>query len=128
MKADLLAHTPLFRNLPEAELVLLAESLRVLEIPAHTVLFREGEIGQHFYIIIDGQVEVVKALGTPDERLIGYRGPGEFVGDLSFLSPDKQRTAGVQTVSPTRLWEMTHAEFDSLLHRNPSMAYEMLNV
>lgn len=128
MDAALLARVPLFQNLPASELARLAASLQVTTIPASTVLFREGEVGDHFDIIIDGEVEVIKALDTSDERLIGRRGAGQFLGDLSFLSLNKHRTASVRTVQPTRLWQITHTEFDQLLHRNPSMAYEMVNV
>lgn len=81
MKDKLLARTPLFRGLPDDEIKKLSETLRVREVPPNTVLFQEGEIGHHFYIIIQGQIEVIKALGTPEERLIGLRGPGEFIGE-----------------------------------------------
>ena len=95
MKEKLLARTPLFKCLPEDEISKLSETLRVLEIPPNQVLFREGEIGDRFYIIIQGQIEVIKALGTPEERFIGLRGPGEFIGELSLINRAGLRTASV---------------------------------
>ena len=95
MKEKLLARTPLFSSLPEEEIGKLTENLRVLEVAPNTVLFQEGEVGDRFYIIIQGQIEVIKALGTPEERLIGLRGPSEFVGELQLNQPgwfkDRQR-------------------------------------
>ncbi|MFL7891412.1 MAG: PP2C family protein-serine/threonine phosphatase [Anaerolineales bacterium] len=128
MKEKLLARAPLFQGLPEDEISKLTESLRVLEIPPNQVLFREGEIGDRFYIIIQGQIEVIKALGTPEERFIGLRGPGEFIGELSLINRAGLRTASVRSSGPAHLWEMSHQEFDELLHRQPMMAFELINV
>ena len=128
MKEKLLARTPLFKGLPEDEISQLSETLRVLEIPPNTVLFQEGEVGDRFYIIIQGQIEVIKAIGTPEERLIGLRGPGEFVGELSLINRAGLRTASVRSLGPAHLWEMSHEEFDDLLHRQPLMTFELINV
>jgi serine phosphatase RsbU (regulator of sigma subunit) len=128
VKEKLLARAPLFKGLPEDEISKLAQTLRVLEVPPSTILFQEGDVGDRFYIIIQGQIEVIKALGTPEERFIGLRGPGEFVGELSLINRAGLRTACVRSLGPAHLWEMSHDEFDDLLHRQPSMAFELINV
>ena len=128
MKEKLLARAPLFRELPEDEIQKLTETLSVREVPPGTILFQEGDVGDHFYIIIQGQIEVIKALGTPEERFIGTRGPGEFVGELSLINRAGLRTASVRSQGPAHLWEMSHDEFDALLPRQPSMAFELINV
>ena len=128
MKEKLLARAPLFSGLPEDEIQKLTETLFVQEVPPGTILFQEGDIGDRFYIIIQGQIEVIKALGTPEERFIGLRGPGEFVGELSLINRAGLRTASVRSLGPAHLWEMSHDEFDALLHRQPSMAFELINV
>jgi serine phosphatase RsbU (regulator of sigma subunit) len=128
VKEKLLARAPLFKGLPEDEIRKLTQTLRVLEVPPSTVLFQEGDVGDRFYIIIQGQIEVIKALGTPEERFIGLRGPGEFVGELSLINRAGLRTASVRSLGPAHLWEMSHGEFDDLLHRQPSMAFELINV
>ena len=128
MKEKVLARTPLFNGLPEDEITKLTETLRVLEVPPETVLFQEGEVGDRFYIIIQGQIEVIKAIGTPEERLIGVRGSGEFIGELSLINRAGLRTASVRSLGPAHLWEMSHEEFDDLLHRQPMMAFELIDV
>ncbi len=128
MKEKLLARTPLFSSLPEDEISKLTETLRVLEVPPDTVLFQEGEVGDRFYIIIQGQIEVIKAISTPEERLIGVRGSGEFIGELSLINRAGLRTASVRSLGPAHLWEMSHEEFDDLLHRQPMMAFELIDV
>lgn len=128
MKEKLLAHAPLFRGLPEEEIHKLAHTLSVREVPPSTILFQEGDVGDRFFIIIQGQIEVIKALGTPEERFIGIRGPGEFVGEMSLINRAGLRTASVRSLGPAHLWEMSHDEFDALLHRQPNMAFELINV
>lgn len=127
-KAALLRRVPLFTPLAAAELELLATSLRESTYAAGSVLFYEGAYGDRFYVILEGQLKIVKALGTGEERLLGVRESGEFVGEMSLLNPDGLRTASVQVLSDARVLELTREDFDALLLRTPSMAYEMLRV
>lgn len=127
-RARALEQVPLFASLPPEEVQHLAGALRPLRVPAGALLFREGEHGATFYIVLEGQVEVVKAHGTADEQLLGVRGPGEFVGEMSLLNRDDVRMASVYAREPATLLELTRAEFDALLTRRPFLAYEMVKV
>lgn len=122
-----LANLPLFQDLPAEELQVLAGLLCVTEIPPDTLLFREGDHGDHFYIISSGEVEVIKALGSGNEWRVAVLGPGEFLGDLSLLNPDRLRTASVRSLGPVSLWEMHHEDMDDLLERQPRIAYKLVS-
>lgn len=126
--AGILGRVPLFRSLPWEELRRLATLLRSLEAPPDCLLFREGEYGDYFYVLIEGRVEIIKALDSPDARLLSTRGAGEFIGEMSLFNPDGLRTASVRTQGPARLLEMRRADFDALLERQPKLAYEMVRV
>jgi sigma-B regulation protein RsbU (phosphoserine phosphatase) len=67
-------------------------------------------------------------MGTADERLIGVRGAGEYIGEMSLLNPDGKRTASIRACTPVRALEITRADFDALLRRHPTMAYELTRV
>ena len=114
---QLLAQVPLFEGLPESELRRLAGSLHTCTFSPGEVLFREGEIGDSFYIVRQGQIEIVKGLGGQDERVLAIRTPGEFVGEMSLLSVGGQRTASVRALSQVELWHMSRTEFNEMLHR-----------
>jgi len=124
----MISRVPLFASLPGGELEYLAATLRPLEVAPGTILFCEGDYGDRSYVIVAGQFEVIEAMGAADERLVGVRGPGEFIGEMSLLNLDGRRTATVRAASHARLLEMTRGEFDALLHRQPMMAYEMVQV
>jgi len=128
MNPDLLANVSLFRGLPASEMKQLADSLRVLDASPGTVLFHEQEVGNELYIVMAGQVEVAKGMGTPEEKILKTIGPGEYVGEMSLLMPRGHRSAGARAKDRCRLWVMTRADFDGLLHRQPRLAYNMVQV
>ena len=126
MDPQLLSNVQLFKNLPTSELKKLADRMTRVEIPAGTTLFLEGDPGDNFYVVAEGALEVVKAAGTPDERLIAVRKQGEFIGELSLINPEGTRMASVSTSSGARLWQLSRKDFDSVIHQNPLLAYEMV--
>ncbi|MDQ5854546.1 MAG: SpoIIE family protein phosphatase [Chloroflexota bacterium] len=128
MNEQLLGHVPLFAALPPEEIRHLAATLRRVEFPPGIVLMHEGDHGDNCYVILTGQLEIVKALDTADERLLALRGPGDIVGEMSLLTGDSRRTASVRTHAPVALLELTRADFDTLLQRQPSIAYAMLRM
>ena len=128
MNEDLISRVPLLASLPRSEIEYLARTLRQRDFPDKALLFREGAAGDAFYILLDGQVDILKAMGTEAERLLGVRGPGSFIGEMSLFSHDEKRTASVRARTPLRTLEMTRADFDALLSRQPTLAYDMVRV
>lgn len=117
---------PLFADLPEEEMHALAETLIQRDFQPGDVLFYEGDIGDHFSIILEGQVDVIKAMSTPEERILAVLGPGEFVGEMSLLYRDRQRSASGRARNPVRVLEMTRTVFDALLKRQPELAFRIM--
>jgi len=118
----------LFSSLPSSELKFLAEVMRPIKLEAGVILFHEGEHGDKFYIIMAGQVEVIKSLGNMDEQVLGKRGPADFFGEMSLFISDGLRTACVRTCTPVEVMELSRTDFESLLQRRPDLAYEMVRV
>lgn len=128
MDKSIISQVPLFSTLPSEELELLASELKEVDYPSGTVLFREGDHGDKFYIVVSGGIEIIKAIDTSNERLLAVRGTCEFIGEMSLLNRDGLRTASARTQGQTRVLEMSRVDFDELLHQKPSIAYEMLRV
>jgi serine phosphatase RsbU (regulator of sigma subunit)/predicted metal-dependent HD superfamily phosphohydrolase len=123
-----LARVPLFQRLPPQEIEFLAGTLQSVALGDGGLLFQEEERGDSFYVVVEGSVEIVKAHNTADERLIGLRGPGEFIGEMSLFLPDGRRTASARSAGPSRLLQLTRADFDRLLQRQPYLALEFIQV
>jgi serine phosphatase RsbU (regulator of sigma subunit) len=99
--------------------------MKQVEMATGLLFMAEDEIGDAFYIITEGICDVYQALGTPDERFLGQRGPGEFLGEGSLFDPRGRRTASVRAHTHMKLLRMTLEEFDLLLHQQPQLAYSM---
>ena len=123
---ELIRRVPLFADLPDAELRHLADSLRTREFPAGALLFREDDPSAECYIILAGEVAIIKALDTPDQRELGVRSAGTVIGELSLFSPGGRHTASVRAQSPLQLVAMTPADLEGLLSRNPRLAFGMV--
>ena len=128
MKEQILKQVALFESLPPNEVKYLAEILHYREFNAGTVFIQEGEIADHFFILLEGQVEVIKALGTANERVLGVDEAGSFIGEMGLINPGSRRTASVRARTPSRLLEMSRADFEALLHRQPELAYKLVRV
>jgi sigma-B regulation protein RsbU (phosphoserine phosphatase) len=122
----LLQKIPLFSSLSPAGIEALSGLLKENAYPIQTVLFKENQPGDRFYMVDAGQVTIIKAMGTSQERVLAVRGPGEFIGEMSLLSRQGLRTASARVEPGSRLLEMTRADFEVILHREPAIAYEML--
>ncbi len=125
---NLLARIPLLSDLPVEELDQLVRTLKVVELQPRDILFREGEAGEHFYVIADGGLEILLAAGTADELLLNVIGEGEYFGEMSLIMPGGQRTATVRARTPSTLLVMSREEFNNLLKRYPLLAYSMVRV
>ena len=128
MTEELISQIPLFAALPRHEIALLATMLRPLDFPEGALLFREGAAGDLFYVLLEGQVEVIKALGTPEERVLRVHQAGSFIGEMSLFSRERTRTASVRAKTPLHVLKMTLSDFDGLLARQPELAYALTRI
>lgn len=123
-----LSNVPLFNSLPAEELAHVVESYISWDAPVGTLVLEEGNSGNEFYIILEGQVEIVRALETAEESILGLRQPGEFIGEIGLLNQGAPRTATARVVEDARLLTITYADFNELLKFHPELAYEMASV
>jgi phosphoserine phosphatase RsbU/P len=128
MKEQILKQVALFASLPPNEVKHLTEILHYRELPAGAVFIQESEIADHFFILVEGEVEVIKALGTANERVLDVDEAGSFIGEMGLINPGSRRTASVRARTPARLLEMTRADFEALLRRQPELVYTMVRV
>lgn len=109
-----------FPNISPEDLVYVADLARVRDFSSGEAIVHEGCLEHTFYIVLDGQVEVVKRMGDEEQRL-DLKTPGQFFGEMSLIE-DVPRSATVRTLRPCRLLEIDDHVFDSLLERQPSVA------
>jgi sigma-B regulation protein RsbU (phosphoserine phosphatase) len=128
MPDNLLANIPLFADLPKEELDQLVAALEVKKLKEGEILFREGERGEHLYVVMDGELEVLMAEGQPEELLLNVLREGEYLGEMSLIMPDGKRTASARARKPSVLRSISRAQFMDLLKRHPLLANSMVRV
>ncbi len=94
--------------------------------PGATIV-EEGRTGNGLFVVLSGEVEVVKGLAAEQPRSIATLGRGEPFGELSLLG-DWPRNASVRAVSETECLGMDRWVFLAYLRRDPELAIRMLQV
>lgn len=92
------------------------------KLPAGQVLFREGDVGVDLYVLLDGIIDITVA-GT----IVEAAGAGALVGEMALVD-DQRRSATVITRTPCRVFVLSKADFDNLVHERPSFARYVLKI
>jgi MFS family permease len=99
-----LERVPIFRALSVVAKERLATSLQLVSYPAGTVIVREGEIGDRFYIVLDGELRATQG-GRP-----GWKGSPHYFGEIALLR-DIPRTATITARTDVRLYALERDDF-----------------
>ena len=70
MPVNLLARIPFFTDLPDEELDRIAATLDMVNLQSGDILFREGDTGEHMYVVVSGELEVLMAPDTDNELIL----------------------------------------------------------
>lgn len=128
MPLNLLARIPFFAPLPPEELDRLVAELDVVHLESGEILFREGDPGEHLYVVVRGELEILMAPGTENELLLNLLHEGEYLGEMSFVQPGGLRTASARARGDVVLLSMSHDQFKDLLEHHPELSTAMVSV
>lgn len=126
MQASTLRNIPLFSQLPEHEIEDLLAISHIHDFSDGEVIFWEDQPSDCFLVILEGQVEVIKSLGTDAERSLGVVDPGGYLGEVGLFQEGQVRSASVRCRGCTRVLELARKDFQALLERRPQMAFLLL--
>jgi signal transduction histidine kinase len=126
MTVEMLATIGIFEELPREDLEGLAIGVKEVSVAAGHVLFAEGEPGAHAFVIIEGELEVIKET-EGREVLLAVRGPGDVIGEMALLDA-KPRNATLRARSAARLLSIPKLQMDDLLASSPTAARALFSV
>jgi MFS family permease len=106
-EVEVLNKVGIFRPLPMPAIDVLALHVDHTEVPAGREVIHQGDRGDRFYVIKDGEAEVIG-----DGRLIRTMGPGEGFGEIALLR-DTPRTTTVRARTALRLYMLDRLHFVS---------------
>ena len=106
--AKSLEPVPLFAGLSHKEREKVARWADTIDLPVGKHLLDEGRLPHEFFVILDGEVEVLH-----DGKRLATLGPGDFFGEIALIEHGR-RTASVVTTAPTTLAVMSPASFAAM--------------
>jgi len=110
-----LAQVPLFEGLSSRELQLVARLSTEVRVPAGRVLAQQGDTGAEFFVVIDGDVDVVR-----QGEVIATRGAGSHLGEIALLGA-RPRTATLVATTPVQTRVASQREFADLINAVPAL-------
>jgi len=122
---EVVRRAPLFTALDEAAAVSLRASMDSVKIAKGSILFKEGDDGEHLYVIVDGKLKLGTSSGDGRENLLSILGPGEMFGELSLFDPGP-RTSTATAVTDAKLLSLSHEKVIPWLRENPEVSLQLL--
>jgi CRP-like cAMP-binding protein len=122
---EVVRRAPLFTALDEAAAVSLRASMDTVKIAKGSILFKEGDDGEHLYVIVDGKLKLGTSSGDGRENLLSILGPGEMFGELSLFDPGP-RTSTATAVTDAKLLSLSHEKVIPWLKQNPEVSLQLL--
>ncbi len=121
----------LLNALSDEELGLLASAIKPHQFGKGEVLMHEGDVGDRFYILRKGRVEVYARgqTGVPQKRVgeITDSSPENFFGEIALLTGAK-RNATIRAATDVEVWEIGRDAFAKLLRAKPAAGAAMAEV
>ncbi|MBW4615482.1 MAG: cyclic nucleotide-binding domain-containing protein [Desmonostoc vinosum HA7617-LM4] len=110
----------LFPKLPDEALVQMQQFGTELHLKEGEVLFSEGEASYHFHVVLEGEIEITKQVGSEMKVLAVHR-HGEFMGELSMLTGSGS-IASAKAIAPSRVLRIDMETFKHMLAECSSIA------
>ncbi len=118
--AEALRSVPLFSRVPEGVLQNMADRLKTEEVSLGNKLLVEGEDLSKFFIIAQGQVEVLSKGVHGSDLRIALLTEGEFFGETDLVS-EKPSDVTVRTTTPCVLLTLSRKDLDTALAETPAL-------
>lgn len=115
-----LRHLPLFAGCTSQELDEIDRLADRVTIEAGRTVIRQGDLGQEFALIIDGEADVMR-----DDKVVATLGPGDFFGEVALIE-SVNRTASVVAKTDLTLEVLDRRGFNTLLDELPRLARSIL--
>lgn len=117
----LLREVPLFASLSPEDLKQVAEIAHEHWYNRGDIICREGEAGHELYVIVTGNVSIIKA-SNGTSKFLGIRRAGEFIGEMAILD-SMARMATVRAEEDTRTLVIEGELFKAILKDRPDVSF-----
>ncbi len=123
---EFLRRCPAFAQLTPGALTEVADKMIVETVSKGAVVIRKGDVGDKFYLMREGEVEVlVGGVDSPDSNVVLK--PGDFFGEAALLT-GAPRNATIRARTPVVLYSLGKDDFQSAIEASKPFKEELLRV
>jgi len=122
---QLIEQAPLFSNASRSDARLISTFMQLYRVEAGTPFIAEGDSGDFMVFVLEGAVDVIKAHGTPKQKLIATVGPGKTLGEMSMIDGEP-RFATCVAAQPTVFSVLTGERLIRLIEEHPALGAKIL--
>jgi CRP-like cAMP-binding protein len=121
-------HAPLFEAILQVEHVdILVKSCNPVELPAGSLLMKQGDAGSSMFIIMEGAASVTIRGDSGLSHEVNILAAGDVVGEMSLMT-GALRTASVTALTRVRVLEITKDAIASVFQKSPGLVERFSNV
>jgi HEAT repeat protein len=117
----------IFEGLSVSELAAVASITEEIDTPEGEVVIEEGSFGETMYLVIHGEVAVMKDMGGENELELARIKAGDYFGEMALFE-DVERSASIRTEQASRFLVLHKQEFNEIVREYPQIALEICKV
>ncbi len=126
-KAEVLAKVSLFSGMKASDLERIASLAKSHVFQEGETIIREGDRDGRLFVIVSGEVDVIKGLGKKNERYVRTLGPLSYFGEMALID-DLVRSASVVAKGETGVLILDQGSLRQNIERYPAMAFELMRM
>ncbi len=126
-KAEALKGVPIFAGLSPRDRLLIAMITTEDELEPDEILCEEGDEGEELYLVLSGEVAVLKQFDSLEMKELARISPGGCVGEASLFTGNP-RNATLKVILPARILFLNRVLLHELILDYPQMALEILKI
>ncbi|MCC7535322.1 MAG: cyclic nucleotide-binding domain-containing protein [Deltaproteobacteria bacterium] len=115
----------MFKELAPDAIELIAAIAREESHRTGTMVFREGDVGDRLYVILDGRVRISRQVSGMGEEALAILGPGDAFGEMALVD-DYPRSADAVVHESCRVLVLDREAVEELMFLHKDLAYEIL--
>ena len=126
-KIMLLRGIDIFESLSVSELAAIASVVEEIDCTPGEIIIQEGTVGDTMYLVVKGEVSVIKDLGEINEIEIDRIKAGDYFGEMALFE-DAVRSVSIRIEEPSSFMVLHKQEFKELVREYPQIALEICKV
>jgi CRP-like cAMP-binding protein len=118
----------LFGGLSDESIASFIAELQLQQVEPGSLVMKEGDVAREMFVVVGGELEVLKKGAHGNEARVAMLGPGDWVGEMSIIDV-MPRSASVRALAPSLLLRISAEDLDKLYRRDvKSYALFVLNM